>query len=219
MRKVIVGIVVALLLGQAVADVFMGLTLRETNKKLDNINGRLAAIEKPAGKEKPAMDHPPAPTSVAAASGEADGITDEMIKQGNIGGAQGYAHPFARAIMADPKAWGFTGDLADAKAVKKWVGDEAYRNEIDFGIVDKLGAELRVNEPNAVAAILMKDKDGTRHLRLLRLDKDGHLSKSKNSQVVRTLAPGQKPLGFMGRPGHEKLLAWEYIEYIGSNNT
>jgi len=73
---------------------------------------------------------------------------------------EGVCNPFARQVALKPVAWGYIGALSDSVALKKWIGDEAYRKAIETGYVE-LGTNRQVRVAKVgVLYVLGKNDDG-----------------------------------------------------------
>jgi len=83
--------------------------------------------------------------------------TAETLKLATVGKGEGIEHAFIRQIVANPKDFGFDGDVNNRTAVKKWAGREAHRIALKAGYVDSDGREIRVKVTDKVAFVLNKD--------------------------------------------------------------
>ncbi len=107
-----------------------------------------------------------------------------------------------RQLIADPQAFGFTGDAAHVKA---WAGTTAHLIAVHAGYFDwKFGAEIRIVHPGKAAFILEKSaEDG---LRVVEYAQRGN---AFQKICTRTMLASGNP--FLGTPGHEELPAYEYV--------
>ena len=77
-----------------------------------------------------------------------------------VGEGKGVEHAFIKQIKADPKKFGFTGNVDDAKALHKFAQTKAHDIALKTGYADAAGNEVRVKNPGKVAYELGFDDKG-----------------------------------------------------------
>lgn len=164
----------------------------------------------------------PSPTKEEASAQHADASApqannlEDQLKLATVRRGEGVEHALIRQLLANPQAYGFQGDIAKKRVVKKWAGRRAHLMAVRAGYFDwKFGAEIRVKHPNKAAFLLEKDADGKmRVAEYAALPHDG-FGPSPEPQKTLTLASRTTHSAFLGWPGaHASIPAYEYL-YTG----
>jgi hypothetical protein len=160
-----------------------------------------------------AKSAPPAPTSSATSVAQ-QALKDQLTLTTSWWG-EGVEHALIRQMRADPKKYGFDGDVANQAAVAKWVRNQVQIWATDAGYVDwKFGAEIRVRHPGEVAFLLRRAADGRWYIDEYKAVAPGQgfgdSPKSVNSRII---APSIAQSQFLGWPDMVKkhpLPSYEY---------
>lgn len=98
--------------------------------------------------------------------------TDEAImKAAEIGKGEGVEHALIRQIKLHPDWFGYTGDMNDTDAVKKYAETQAHKIAIEHGYVqteeDLMKKEIRVREPGSLYILEPDGKGGVKDIRII----------------------------------------------------
>jgi hypothetical protein len=183
---------------------------------LHYMNKQRPVKEKPSPitqtQEAPAVQ----PEITAPASASVSTLREDQLKLATVGRGEGVEHALIRQLVADPSEYGFSGDVSNKRAVKKWAGRRAHFVAVRAGYFDwKFGAEIRVKHPGKTAFLLEKNSNGKFQVAEYKVSSHDGSGVSPEPQKTLTLASRTAHSEFLGWPGaHASIPVYEYL-YTG----